>query len=69
MTNSIRISKEDVKRRLDSGEEIVFLDIRNPGPWERAERKIKGAIRLPLNEIDQRVQSIPKGKAIVTYCT
>ncbi len=69
MTNSIRISKEDVKRRLDSGEEIVFLDIRNPGPWERAERKIKGAIRLPLNEIDQRVQSIPKGKAIITYCT
>lgn len=69
MTDSIRISKEEVKRRLEAGEEIVFLDIRNPGPWERAEHKIKGAIRLPLNEIDQRVPSIPKGKPIVTYCT
>ena len=69
MTDSIRITKEEVRRRIDSGEEIVFLDIRNPGPWERAQRKIKGAIRLPLDEIDQRIQSIPKGKPIVTYCT
>ncbi|MGH9325546.1 MAG: rhodanese-like domain-containing protein [Terriglobia bacterium] len=69
MTDSIRISKEEVKQRLESGEEITFLDIRNPGPWERAERKIKRAIRLPLSEIDQRIQSIPKGKPIVTYCT
>lgn len=69
MTDSLRISKEEVKKRLDSGEEIIFLDIRNPGPWERAERNIKGALRMPLNEIDQRIQSIPKGKPIVTYCT
>jgi rhodanese-related sulfurtransferase len=69
MTDSIRISKEEVKKRLDSGERIVFLDIRNPDPWERAERKIKGAIRLPLNEIDQRIGSIPKDRPIITYCT
>lgn len=69
MADSLRISKEEVKKRIDSGEEIVFLDIRNPGPWKRAEYKIKGALRIPLNEIDQRVQSIPKDKPIVTYCT
>ncbi len=69
MTDSLRINKEEVKARQDAGEEIVFLDIRNPGPWERAERKIKGAIRMPLNEIDRRIESIPKDKPIVTYCT
>lgn len=69
MTDSIRISKEDVKRRMDAGEEIVFLDIRNPGPWERSEQKIKGAVRMPLKEIDQHIDSIPKGKPVVTYCT
>lgn len=69
MADSLRISKEEVKKRIDSGEDIVFLDIRNPDPWERAEYKIKGALRIPLNEIDQRVQSIPKDKPIVTYCT
>jgi rhodanese-related sulfurtransferase len=69
MTDSIRISKEEVKRRMDCGKEIVFLDIRNPGPWERAERKIKGAIRMPLDEIDRRIESIPNDKPVVTYCT
>ncbi len=69
MTDSIRITKEEVKRRIETGEDVVFLDIRNPRPWERAEHKIKGAIRLPFNEIDQRIDSIPKDKPIVTYCT
>ncbi len=69
MTDSLRITKEEVKRRLDSGEEIVFIDVRNPGPWERAARKIKGATRIALNELDQQLESIPKNKAVVTYCT
>lgn len=69
MADSLRISKEEAKERQDSGEEIIFLDIRNPGSWERSEHQIKGAIRMPLNEIDQRVGSLPKGKAIITYCT
>lgn len=69
MTDSLRITKEDVKCRLDSGEEIVFIDVRNPGPWERAGRKIKGAIRIALNELDKHIDSIPKGKPVVTYCT
>lgn len=69
MTDSLRITKEDVKRRMESGEEIVFIDVRNPGPWERAARKIKGAIRIGLKELDQRLGSIPKDKPVVTYCT
>ncbi len=69
MTDSLRITKEDVKRRMDSGEEIVFIDVRNPGPWQQAARKIKGAIRIALNELDKRIESIPQGKPVVTYCT
>ena len=69
MTDSLRITKEDVRRRMDLGEEIVFIDVRNPGPWERAARKIKGATRIALNELDKRIESIPKNKPVVTYCT
>lgn len=69
MTDSLRITKEDVKRRMDSGEEFVFIDVRNPGPWERTARKIKGAIRIALNELDSRIGSLPKNKPVVTYCT
>ena len=69
MTDSLRITKEDVRRRMDLGEEIVFIDVRNPGPWERAARKIKGATRIALNELDKRIESIPKNRHVVTYCT
>lgn len=69
MADSLRISKEDVKRRMDSGEQVVFIDVRNPGPWEQAARKIKGAIRIGLKELDQQLGSIPKDKPVVTYCT
>jgi rhodanese-related sulfurtransferase len=69
MTDSLRITKEDVKRRMDLGEEFVFIDVRNPGPWERAALKIKGAIRIALNELDRQIESIPKNKPVVTYCT
>lgn len=69
MTDSLRISKEDVKHRMDSGEQVVFIDVRNPGPWEQAARKIKGAIRIGLKELDQQLGSIPKDKPVVTYCT
>lgn len=69
MVDPVRMSKEDVKRRMDSGEEIVFLDVRNPGPWEQAARKIKGATRIALTELDQHLESIPRDKPVVTYCT
>jgi len=69
MTDSLRISKEGVKRRMDSGEGIVFIDVRNPGPWEQSARKIQGAMRIGLKELDQRLGSIPKEKPVVTYCT
>lgn len=69
MTDSLRITKEDVISRTNSGEEITFIDVRNPGPWERTARKIKGAIRIALTELDRRIEDIPKNKPVVTYCT
>lgn len=69
MTDSLRITKEDVISRMNSGEEIAFIDVRNPGPWERTARKIKGAIRIALTELDRRIEDIPKNKPVVTYCT
>lgn len=69
MSDSLRITKEDVISRMNSGEEIVFIDVRNPGPWERTARKIKGAIRIALTELDRRIEDIPKNKPVVTYCT
>jgi rhodanese-related sulfurtransferase len=30
---------------------------------------LPGAIRLPLDQLEEKLQSIPKNKHVVTYCT
>jgi len=64
-----RVTAEEVKTRLDRAEPLVFLDVRNPKAWAEADRKLPGAIRIPLDELPSRTSEIPKGRAIITYCT
>ena len=64
-----RISKEDVKRRLDSGEHIVLLDTRSVDAWGKADAQIPGSIRVPPDAVEQHLDEIPREGLIVTYCT
>jgi adenylyltransferase/sulfurtransferase len=64
-----RVTAEEVKTRLDRGEPLVFLDVRNPKAWAEVDRKLPGAIRIPLDELPARISEIPKDRAIITYCT
>ena len=45
------ISPQEAKRRIDSGEKIVILDVRTPE--EYAEGRIPGAVLLPLEPVDK----------------
>jgi len=69
MTEPNRISTEDVKRRLDAGEEIVFLDTRSDDAWRQANAQIPGSLRLPPDAVERRLHDIPQEGLIVTYCT
>jgi len=64
-----RITVDEVKQRLDRGEEFAFLDTRNPQAWAESDRKLPGAIRVPANELEQHLNEIPKDRAVITYCT
>ena len=44
----------------------VFLDVRNPE--ELAIGMIEGALNIPLGEIRQRMNEIPRSKRVVVYC-
>jgi len=69
MTEPDRISKEDVKRRLDAGEQIVFLDTRSDDAWRKADAQIPGSTRLPPDAVERHFDDIPREGLIVTYCT
>jgi rhodanese-related sulfurtransferase len=64
-----RVTVDEVRQRLERGEPIVFLDVRNPNAWAEAESKLPGAIRRPLEELEQRVDEVPRDRAVITYCT
>jgi rhodanese-related sulfurtransferase len=60
---------DHVRQRLDRGEPVAFLDVRNPQAWASANVKIPGAIRVPLDELPQRLGDLPRDRPIVAYCT
>jgi rhodanese-related sulfurtransferase len=64
-----RVTVEEVKARIDRGEPITFLDCRSAEDWEKADVKIKGAIRVPPKEVHQYLDQIPRDRSVVTYCT
>jgi rhodanese-related sulfurtransferase len=53
---------------MESGEDVLLLDVRR-GSWGRSDVKAKGALRIPPDEVESRLDEIPKNKLIVTYCT
>lgn len=66
LPNIERASLEDAKRGFDSGT-ALFLDIRDTGSF--ASGHIEGAINIPLEELEGRVDELPKDRWIITYCT
>ena len=64
-----KISVEELKRRLDAGDEISVVDVRHPLSLELDPETIPGAINFTLEEIEHRHQEIPRDRDIVLYCT
>ena len=57
----------EVKARLDAGEKLFLLDVRNPD--EVVEHgKIEGAVNIPIDELEARLSEVPMDQPIVTYC-
>ena len=52
-----RISPEDLKERLDNGEEILIVDSRANSVFET--RHIAGAVSVPHFEIEERLDEFP----------
>jgi rhodanese-related sulfurtransferase len=68
-STDVRVSVDEVRERLDRGEPIVFLDVRNPQAWAGSDVKLPGAIRIPLDELPGRADELPRDRPIVAYCT
>jgi len=64
-----RITVDEVRERLDRGEEFTFVDTRNPTAWGESDKKLPHAIRVPAEEVAAHLNEIPRNRTVVTYCT
>lgn len=64
-----RITVEELKAKLAKNAPVFIIDSRSPGSYDNSEIKIKGAVRIPMDEIESRLSEIPRDREIVVYCT
>lgn len=60
-----QITPKELKTRLDAGEDLFLLDVREP--HEREICNIGGEL-IPKDTVSQNLQKIPKDKEVVVYC-
>ncbi|MEW6697631.1 MAG: rhodanese-like domain-containing protein [Bacillota bacterium] len=59
------ISADQLKEMLEKND-LQLIDVREPDEYQAG--YIKGAVLIPLGELEQRLQEISKEKPVVVYC-
>jgi rhodanese-related sulfurtransferase len=64
-----RVTIDEIRERMDRGEQFTFVDARNATAWSEATSKLPGAVRVPADEVEQDLSEIPHDRTVITYCT
>lgn len=64
-----RITREELKTKMDKGQDIIVLDVRTERSYSGSKVKIKGAARISPDEIEAKYKDLPQDREIITYCT
>jgi adenylyltransferase/sulfurtransferase len=60
------ITSTELKARLDRGEPLVVLDVREPQEYQI--NRIPGSVLIPLGELPQRYQELDPSQEIIAQC-
>ncbi len=64
-----RITPEELKRKLDAGEDVVIVDLRHSLDFEAEPEIIPGALRMNAAKLEEDSEQIPRDRDVVLYCT
>jgi phage shock protein E len=59
------LSSEEALKLIKTNK-VLVLDVRTP--QENAQQRIKGSMLIPVQELESRLDEIPKGRSILVYC-
>jgi rhodanese-related sulfurtransferase len=63
----VEITPQEVKRRLDTGEKLRLIDVREP--FEVQQARIDGAELIPMRSVPQALASLEsEEKPVVVFC-
>jgi superoxide dismutase, Fe-Mn family len=60
-----RITKEQLKERLDRGDALILLDVRLKYPYEHSTVRLPGALRVMPDDVAS--VSLPRDREVVVY--
>lgn len=63
---SYTITVSELKARLDKGDKIFLLDVREPHEYSMA--KIEGSVLIPLGQVPHSLKQLDPSAEIVAYC-
>src|SRR5260221_12657492 len=64
--DELEITPADVKTRLDRGEKLFLVDVREP--WEHQLCRIEGAKLVPLGSLAASLPTLPDVDEVICYC-
>src|SRR5579859_4873936 len=64
-----RITVDELKVKLDAGEQITIVDLRHSLDFEAEPEVIPGAFHMEAKELELKNDRLPRGGEVVLYCT
>jgi adenylyltransferase/sulfurtransferase len=63
-----QITALELKQRLDGGEDLTLIDVREPFEWDISNLAEYGARLIPLDQVGERAGEIDRNAEVVLYC-
>ena len=64
------ITVDELRQRLDAGEDLLLLDVRTPEDYNGEQGHIAGSVLLPVEQLEQRIDELADylEKPVITIC-
>ena len=63
-----RITPEELKKKLDAGEDVLVVDLRHSLDFDASPETIPGALHVDAAELEEASEVIPRDREIVLFC-
>ena len=64
-----RITVDELKQKIDAGEQITIVDLRHSIDFEAEPEVIPGALHMEAKQLEEKNDLLPRNGEVVLYCT